>query len=83
MLVRNKPQPPLSLTQQFQNSCAETWRLADELVRLRANYEKSCAPGLPFEVILQEIEKHSACKCFVAQDVIRKNIERAEFEGKP
>jgi hypothetical protein len=47
--------PPKTLTQQFEESCAETWRLADELVRLRAVYEKSCAPGLPMEVILQEL----------------------------
>jgi hypothetical protein len=83
MQIRNKPQPPLSLTQQFEIACAEAWRLADELVRLRAVYEKSCAPGLPMEVILQEIQKHSECRCFVAQDVIQKNIQREEFERKP
>jgi hypothetical protein len=75
--------PPKTLTEQFEQSCAETWRLADELVRLRATYEKSCAPGLPMEVILQEIQHHSTCRCFVAQDVIQKNIQREEFERKP
>jgi hypothetical protein len=81
--LRSSEAPPKSLAERFEESCAETWRLADELVRLRATYEHSCAPGLPLEVILMEIEKHQTCKCFVAQDVIRKNIERAEFERKP
>ena len=74
--------PPKSLAEQFEESCAETWRLADELVRLRAAYEHSCAPGLPLEVILQEIQKHSTCRCFVTMDVIRKNAETAEFLRK-
>jgi hypothetical protein len=82
MQLARKPQS-LSLTEQFEASCAETWRLADELVRLRAEYEKSCAPSLPYEVILMEIQKHQTCRCIVAQDVIRKNIEREEFERKP
>jgi hypothetical protein len=75
--------PPKTLAQLFEESCAETWRLADELVRLRAVYEKSCAPGLPLEVILMEIQKHQTCRCFVAQDVIQKNIQREEFERAP
>jgi hypothetical protein len=81
MQVRNK-QPQLSLEQQFEASCRETWRLADLLVAARANYEASCTPGVPFEVILMGIQKHQTCKCLVVQDVIRKNIERAKFEGR-
>ena len=83
MQVRNKPQPPLSLTQRFEIACAKAWRLGDDLIRLRATYEHSCAPGLPLEVILMEIQKHQTCRCFVAQDVIQKNIQREEFERKP
>jgi hypothetical protein len=75
--------PSKSLAERFEESCAETWRLADELVMQRAEYEKSCAPGLPMQSILLEIQKHSTCRCFVTQDVIRKNGERAEFEGRP
>jgi hypothetical protein len=75
--------PPKSLAERFEESCAETWRLADELVMQRAEYEKSCAAGLPMQSILLEIQKHSTCRCFVTQDVIRKNGERAEFEGRP
>jgi hypothetical protein len=77
------PTPPKTLAEQFEESCALTWRLADELVRLRATYEHSCTPGLPREVILLEIQKHQTCRCFVAQDVIQKNIQREEFERKP
>ena len=75
--------PPKTLAKRFEESCAETWRLADELVRLRATYEHSCAPGLPMQSILLEIQKHSTCRCMVAQDVIQKNIQREEFERKP
>jgi hypothetical protein len=75
--------PPKTLTEQFEEACARAWQLGDELIRLRATYEHSCAPGLPLEVILMEICKHQTCKCIIAQDVIRKNIERAEFERKP
>jgi hypothetical protein len=75
--------PPKTLTEQFEASCAETWRLADELVLQRAEYEHSCSPGVPMEVILMGIQKHQTCRCLVTQEVIRKNVERAEFERKP
>jgi hypothetical protein len=75
--------PPKTLAEQFEESCALTWQLADELVRRRATYEHSCTPGLPMAVILQELQHHSTCRCFVAQDVIQKNIQREEFERKP
>jgi hypothetical protein len=75
--------PPKTLTELFEEACARAWQLADELVRLRATYEKSCAPGLPMEVILMEICKHQTCKCIIAQDVILKNRQTDEFERKP
>ena len=82
--MRPSPKPKgLSLEERFEASCRETWRLADELVQQRAEYEKACAPGVPMEVILMEIQKHSTCRCLVTKDVILKNKQRAEFEGKP
>ena len=82
MNARTKPHTPIPLEAQFEASLRRNVAARDELMTQRAAYEHSCAAGCRCRAILLDIRKHSDLPLFGRQGLIRKNIERAKFEGR-